>query len=134
MKLSSKSITAIKMFIDLGEHYDQGFVSLVDIAKRKELSKKFLEQIVPVFKNNNLLICNRGNQGGYKLAKSPNKITLKDIVYLTENNLNESNENNGSIDTVLNEVDNLLDKYFSNVSLTKLIELEKESYLNNYSI
>ena len=134
MKLSSKSITAIKMFIDLGEHYDQGFVSLVDIAKRKELSKKFLEQIVPVFKNNNLLICNRGNQGGYKLAKSPNKITLKDIVYLTENNLNESNENNGSIDSVLNEVDNLLDKYFSNVSLTKLIELEKESYLNNYSI
>ncbi len=134
MKLSSKSITAIKMFIDLGEHYDQGFVSLVDIAKRKELSKKFLEQIVPVFKNNNLLICNRGNQGGYKLAKSPNKITLKDIVYLTENNLNESNENNGSIDTVLNEVDNLLDKYFSNVSLIKLIELEKESYLNNYSI
>ena len=134
MKLSSKSITAIKMFIDLGEHYDQGFISLVDIAKRKELSKKFLEQIVPVFKNNNLLICNRGNQGGYKLAKSPNKITLKDIVYLTENNLNESNENNGSIDTVLNEVDNLLDKYFSNVSLTKLIELEKESYLNNYSI
>ncbi len=122
------------MFIDLGEHYDQGFVSLVDIAKRKELSKKFLEQIVPVFKNNNLLICNRGNQGGYKLAKSPNKITLKDIVYLTENNLNESNENNGSIDTVLNEVDNLLDKYFSNVSLIKLIELEKESYLNNYSI
>ena len=134
MKLSSKSITAIKMFIDLGEHYDEGFVSLVDIAKRKELSKKFLEQIVPLFKNNNLLVCNRGNQGGYKLAKSPNKITLKDIVYLTENSLNESNENNGSIDVVLGEVDNLLDKYFSNVSLTKLIELEKESYSNNYFI
>ena len=83
------------MFIDLGEHYDQGFVSLVDIAKRKELSKKFLEQIVPLFKNNNLLICNRGNQGGYKLAKSPNQITLKDIVYLTENNLLENNETNG---------------------------------------
>ena len=122
------------MFIDLGEHYDEGFISLVDIAKRKELSKKFLEQIVPLFKNNNLLICNRGNQGGYKLAKSPNKITLKDIVYLTENSLNESNENNGSIDVVLDEVDNLLDKYFSNVSLTKLIELEKESYSNNYFI
>ena len=122
------------MFIDLGEHYDQGFVSLVDIAKRKELSKKFLEQIVPLFKNNNLLICNRGNQGGYKLAKSPNQITLKDIVYLTENNLMENNENNGSIDSVLNDVDNLLNKYFSSISLTKLIELEKESYLNSYSI
>ena len=134
MKLSSKSITAIKMFIDLGEHYEEGFVSLVDIAKRKELSKKFLEQIVPVFKNNNLLICNRGNQGGYKLAKSPNKITLKDIVYLTENSLNENNDSSGSIDSVLNEVDNILDIYFSSVSLSKLIELEKESYSNNYFI
>ena len=134
MKLSSKSITAIKMFIDLGEHYNEGFVSLVDIAKRKELSKKFLEQIVPLFKNNNLLICNRGNQGGYKLAKSPNQITLKDIVYLTENNLTETNNNEGPIDTVLNEVDNLLDKYFASVSLAKLIELEKESYSNNYFI
>ena len=122
------------MFIDLGEHYEEGFVSLVDIAKRKELSKKFLEQIVPVFKNNNLLICNRGNQGGYKLAKSPNKITLKDIVYLTENNLNENNDSSGSIDSVLNEVDSLLDKYFSSVTLSKLIELEKESYSNNYFI
>ena len=122
------------MFIDLGEHYEQGFVSLVDIAKRKELSKKFLEQIVPLFKNNNLLICNRGNQGGYKLAKSPNQITLKDIIYLTENNLVEKSDNNGSIDTVLNEVDNLLDNYFSNLSLTKLVELEKESYSNNYFI
>ena len=122
------------MFIDLGEHYNEGFVSLVDIAKRKELSKKFLEQIVPLFKNNNLLICNRGNQGGYKLAKSPNQITLKDIVYLTENNLTETNNNEGPIDTVLNEVDNLLDKYFASVSLAKLIELEKESYSNNYFI
>ena len=134
MKLSSKSITAIKMFIDLGEHYEEGFVSLVDIAKRKELSKKFLEQIVPLFKNNNLLVCNRGNQGGYKLAKSPNQITLKDIVYITENNLSETNDSNGSIDAVLNEIDNLLDNYFSSISLTKLIELEKESYSNSYSI
>ena len=134
MKLSSKSITAIKMFIDLGEHYEEGFVSLVDIAKRKELSKKFLEQIVPLFKNNNLLVCNRGNQGGYKLAKSPNQITLKDIVYITENNLSEANDPNGSIDVVLNEIDNLLDNYFSSISLTKLIELEKESYSNSYSI
>ena len=54
MKLSSKSITAIKMFIDLGEHYEEGFISLVDIAKRKDLSKKFLEQIVPLFKKKDL--------------------------------------------------------------------------------
>ena len=134
MKLSSKSITAIKMFIDLGEHYEEGFISLVDIAKRKELSKKFLEQIVPLFKSNNLLICNRGNQGGYRLAKSPNDISLKDIIYITENNLTKNSTNDGPIDIVLNEVDDLLDNYFTNVSLNKLIELQADSYLNNYII
>ena len=134
MKLSSKSITAIKMFIDLGEHYEEGFISLVDIAKRKELSKKFLEQIVPLFKNNNLLICNRGNHGGYRLAKSPNDISLKDIIYITENNLTKNSTNDGPIDIVLDEVDDLLDNYFTNVSLNKLIELQADSYLNNYII
>ena len=122
------------MFIDLGEHYEEGFISLVDIAKRKELSKKFLEQIVPLFKNNNLLICNRGNQGGYRLAKSPNDISLKDIIYITENNLTKNSTNDGPIDIVLNEVDDLLDNYFTNVSLNKLIELQADSYLNNYII
>ena len=89
MKLSSKTITAIKMFIDLGEHYDEGYISLVDIANRKELSKKFLEQIVPLYKVNGLLLGTRGNQGGYRLAKSPNEITLKDIIYISENGLSK---------------------------------------------
>ena len=80
MKISSKTITAIKMFIDLGEHYDDGFISLVDIAKRKDLSKKFLEQIVPLYKNNGLILGTRGNQGGYKLAKAPREISLRDIA------------------------------------------------------
>ena len=134
MKLSSKSITAIKMFIDLGEHYEEGFISLLDIAKRKDLSKKFLEQIVPLFKKNDLLICSRGNQGGYRLAKSPNQISLKDIIYLTENGLNKNSNNDASIDAVMDEVDNLLDNYFTSISLSKLMELEKESYSNNYFI
>ena len=82
MKLSSKSITAIKMFIDLGEHYEEGYISLVDISNRKEISKKFLEQIVPLYKKAKLLDCNRGNKGGYKLAKPPVKISLSNSLAL----------------------------------------------------
>ena len=105
MKLSSKTITAIKMFIDLGEHYEEGFTSLVDIAKRKDLSKKFLEQIVPVYKNNGLLLCSRGNQGGYRLSKSPNAISLKDIIYVSESGLSKENVGYAPIDNFLNEID-----------------------------
>ncbi len=134
MKLSSKTITAIKMFIDLGEQYENGFISLKDIAQRKDLSKKFLEQIVPSYKNVGLLLGNRGNQGGYKLAKSPNQISLKDIIYIQENNLTKELVNYASIDSAIEKADELLDDYFSKISLAKLIEDQRESYLNDYSI
>ena len=134
MKLSSKTITAIKMFIDLGEHFEGSFVSLLDISKRKDISKKFLEQIVPLYKNAGLLIGGRGNQGGYKLAKRPDQISLKDIIYVTENNLSVSDNQNNTIDNVIKGVDALLDNYFTNIKLSKLIEMELESYANNYYI
>ena len=134
MKLSSKTIMAIKMFIDLGEQYENGFISLKDIAQRKDLSKKFLEQIVPSYKNAGLLLGNRGNQGGYKLAKTPNQISLKDIIYLQENNLAREQIGFAPIDNAIEEADELLDSYFSKITLAKLIEDQRESYLNDYSI
>ena len=134
MKLSSKTITAIKMFVDLGQHFDEGYISLVDIAKRKDLSKKFLEQIVPLYKNAGLIIGTRGNQGGYRLAKTPQNISLKEIIYLSENNLLKDDVNYAPIDNVLNDIDNLLNNYLDNVSLAKLIEDEQDSYTNNYCI
>ncbi len=134
MKLSSKSLTAIKLFIDLGEHYNEGFISIVDVAKRKDLSKKFIEQIVPDFKRSGLLLVNRGNQGGYKLSKCPSEITLKDIVYITENNLIENKTNDEICDYILLGINNLLDEYFSNITLDKLIEKQISSYSNNYVI
>ena len=124
MKLSSRTITAIKMFIDLGEHYEEGYISLVDIAKRKELSKKFLEQIVPLYKSNNLLLGNRGNQGGYHLSKAPNQISLKDIVSISELSLEKTSYSDSTISNITDSIDNLLDGYLANMTLDKLIEKE----------
>ena len=134
MKLSSRTITAIKMFIDLGEHYEEDYISLVDIANRKDLSKKFLEQIVPLYKTNDLLLGNRGNQGGYRLSKAPNQISLRDIVYISETNLGKSSSNDYIINDVIDGLDKLIDDYFSNIALDKLIEKEQSSYSNNYCI
>jgi len=134
MKLSSKTISAIKMFVDLGEHYDEGYISLVDIANRKELSKKFLEQIVPLYKASGLLLGTRGNQGGYRLAKSPNEITLKDIIYISENGLSKEIVGYAPIDEFLSQIDKHLDIYLEKKTLSNLIDAAKESYSNNYCI
>lgn len=134
MKLSSRTITAIKMFIDLGEHYEDGFISLVDIAKRKDLSKKFLEQIVPLYKANGLLLGTRGNQGGYRLSKTPNEISLKDIIYISENWLGKDSVGYAPIDDFLNQIDTHLNLYLEKKSLTDLVESAKADYSNNYVI
>ena len=135
MKLSSKSITAIKMFIDLGEHYEEGYISLVDISNRKEISKKFLEQIVPLYKKAKLLDCNRGNKGGYKLAKPPVKISLKDILYISETNLiNEEKDKSIVINNVIEGLDKTIDNYLSSITLESLVDKQKESYIDNYYI
>ena len=134
MKLSSRTITAIKMFIDLGEHYEEGYISLVDIAKRKELSKKFLEQIVPLYKSNNLLLGNRGNQGGYRLSKAPNQISLKDIVSISELSLEKTSYSDTTISNITDSLDNLLDDYLVKMTLDKLIEMEQSRYSNSYCI
>jgi Rrf2 family protein len=134
MKLSSKSLTAIKMFVDLGEHYQEDFISLVDIASRKEVSKKFVEQIVIPYKKAGLLIGSRGNQGGYKLARAPHLINLKEIIEVSENSLFEKQNEGNLIKEILKELDQRIDEYFSSITLSSLVDKQIASYSNNYYI
>ena len=87
MRVSTKGRYALRMMIDLAEHRDEGFISLKDIAQRQGVSKKYLEQIVPIFNQSKLLRTNRGSQGGYMLAKAPSKCTVGEILKLTEGSL-----------------------------------------------
>lgn len=48
MKISTKGRYALRMMVDLAEHQNGEYISLKDIAQRQEVSKKYLEQIVPI--------------------------------------------------------------------------------------
>ena len=87
MKISTKGRYALRMLLDLAEHQGDGYIALKDIAQRQEISKKYLEQIVPILNRAEILKTNRGFQGGYRLAKSPEKMTAGDILRATEGNL-----------------------------------------------
>ena len=87
MKISTKGRYALRMLIDLAEHQNDGFIALKDIAERQGISKKYLEQIIPVLNRSDVLNANRGYQGGYKLAKSPDKYTVGEILRVTEGDL-----------------------------------------------
>ena len=87
MKISTKGRYALRMLLDLAEHSSDGFIPLKDIAQRQGISKKYLEQIVPILNKSDILKTNRGFQGGYMLAKSPDQYTVGEILRLTEGSL-----------------------------------------------
>ena len=75
------------MMLDLAEHQGDGYIALKDIAKRQNVSKKYLEQIVPILNKADILNTNRGYQGGYRLARTPDQYTVGDILRITEGSI-----------------------------------------------
>ena len=140
MKISTKGRYSLMFLIDLAQHSDDGFVSLNDVAARKKISKKYLEQIVPVLNKAGVLQANRGAKGGYCLAASPDKITVGDILKVTENNLmpdsNVKYEENEEILTLFiwQGLDKVIDEYLNNISLQDILENHNTFYSNNYII
>ena len=60
MKISTKGRYAIRMMLDLAMHAEEEYIPLNDIAERQGISKKYLEQIVPVLNSAGFLKTNRG--------------------------------------------------------------------------
>jgi Rrf2 family protein len=84
MKLSTKSRYGTRLLLDMAQHYNQGPIQLGDIAKRQEVSVKYLEQIIIPLKKAHLIETVRGPKGGHILARPPAEITLAEIVSLLE--------------------------------------------------
>ncbi|MGO8762296.1 MAG: RrF2 family transcriptional regulator [Desulfobaccales bacterium] len=84
MQLSTRSRYGTRLMLDMAQHYNDGPIHLSDIAKRQDLSVKYLEQIIIPLKKAGYIESLRGPQGGHILAKPPEEITVKEIVGLLE--------------------------------------------------
>ena len=139
MKISTKGRYALRMLIDLAEHRDSGFISLKEIAERQNISKKYLEQIVPILNRTDYLKTNRGFQGGYQLAKPPKQYIVGDILRLTE----------ACLDRPLNECDRsaicptlplwqglnrVINEYLDGITLQDILDRQQERSVDNYVI
>ena len=63
MKISTKGRYALRLLLDIAQNQQDGFVSLKEIAERQEVSKKYLEQIIPLLSRAELLQTSRGTGG-----------------------------------------------------------------------
>lgn len=145
MKISTKGRYSLRMLLDLAEHANDGFIALKDIAQRQGISKKYLEQIVPILNKTDILKTNRGFQGGYMLAKTPDKYTVGMILRLTEGSLSpvaclDHNpvqcERSSECATlpIWQGLSKVINDYLDNITLQDILDQQRERYSNNYMI
>lgn len=87
MKISTRGRYAIRVMLDLATHNTGEYVKVKQIAARKGISDKYLEQIIAVLHKAGYVKSVRGAQGGYRIAKDPSCYTVGMILRLTEGSL-----------------------------------------------
>lgn len=87
MKISTRGRYGTRMMLDLAAHHDQGPTPLREIAKRQDLSVKYLEQLIIPLKAAGYIRSVRGARGGYTLARKPDKISIGQIIKVLEGGL-----------------------------------------------
>ena len=145
MKISTKGRYALRMLIDLALHQQDGFIALKDIASRQNISKKYLEQIVPILNKSNILQANRGFQGGYRLVNPPRSYTVGSILRLTEGSLTPiacldwnpegcDHRNDCMTLPMWQGLNKVIADYLDNITLQDIIDDYQARSVNNYSI
>ncbi len=84
MRLSTKGQYGVRALVHLALNHNKGPTPLREISKYEGISYQYLEQIFITLRRKNLVESIRGAKGGYILARSPESITVGDIVRVLE--------------------------------------------------
>ena len=82
--ISTKGRYALRVLVDMAEHQTDRFIPLKEIARRQEISEKYLETIIKGLVQGGVLEGLRGKGGGYRLLGAPSQYTVAEILRLTE--------------------------------------------------
>jgi Rrf2 family protein len=86
MKISTKGRYALRALVELAEYSEKvkKHIPLKELAKRQNMSEKYLENIFTSLRNNGIVTSLRGAGGGYYLSKGPDKISALDVINAIE--------------------------------------------------
>ncbi|MDD2971376.1 MAG: Rrf2 family transcriptional regulator [Lachnospiraceae bacterium] len=146
MKISTRGRYAVRVMLDLATNNNGEYIKVKQIAKRQEISEKYLEQIIAVLNKAGYVKSVRGAQGGYKIAKEPQNYTVGMILRLTEGSLSpvaclddEKNEcdrcDTCETLTVWKQLNDAINGVVDHVTIADLVEnQEKRLAALNYNI
>ena len=142
MKISTKGRYALRLMLDLALNNTGEAVSLKDIARRQDISDKYLEQIISILNKAGYVRSIRGAQGGYMLRRPPKEYTVGMILRLTEGTLAPVSclkddavpcDRAGDCCTlpIWKGLAELVDKYFDSMTLKEVVENARQQMIQN---
>ena len=147
MNISVKSEYALKAVFDLASQYlghkqqtagSMPPVKIADIAKRQKIPQKFLELILAGLKQSGFVDSRRGAEGGYLLARTPDAITIGEVLRTVENIKNSSRPSlEDPFGAIWNRVDTAVSEVLDQTSFADLARHWQErsaQYIPNWDI
>ncbi|MCR5398726.1 MAG: Rrf2 family transcriptional regulator [Lachnospiraceae bacterium] len=143
MWISTKGKNAIKVMIDLGQYSTGEPVKVKDIAKRQDISDKYLEQIISLLNKAGLVKSIRGARGGYTLNMPTEKYTAGMILEAVEGDMSVIDDqgertSENITDTVCMRLWDKLDEsvraVLDNVTLADMLEWQEALLVDQYMI
>ncbi len=135
MKISTRVRYGLKALVYISEKSrEDKFVRIKQIADDQNISVQYLEQILFKLKNENIIEGKRGPNGGYRLAKNPEEITLHELYKILDEeekviDCNESKENKANCNgqscgttCIWNKLDNAMTKILEETTLNDFIK------------
>ena len=129
MRVSTRVEYGLIALMDIALHSENGScVATWEIARRQNISKKYLEQILPLLRIGGFIKAQKGIRGGYTLACSPGYVTLADILNALDISVLEEMEipdsSGGTLDSIINiclwgKINSSLKKFAEGITLAE---------------
>ena len=87
MLISTRGRYALRVLTDMAEHRTDGYMTLREVARRQDISEKYLEAIVRDLVKHGVLAGVRGKGGGYRLCRAPEQINVGEVLAVMEGTL-----------------------------------------------
>ena len=78
--ISTRGRYALRVMIDLAEHRNGSYIPMKDVARRQEISLKYIERIMPLLTKEKFVEGQHGKGDGYKLCREPEDYSVGDIL------------------------------------------------------
>jgi Rrf2 family transcriptional regulator, cysteine metabolism repressor len=137
MNISVKGEYALQAIFDLAMQPQGEPVKIADIARRQKIPQKFLELILAGLKQGGFVESRRGAEGGYRLARAADQITMGQVITYVETSRKRPRAAPDAFTGVWRDVDASVAAILDHTTFAELARKWKESqarYVPNWEI